>query len=842
MTRHASTLLTAAFLGLAAHAAEVTTPDQSACKPGGYTLIRFSGGVEIRPKADPSFAVGLDSQNFQGNAFDSALRSAMAAWSAVSGSAWRYNFSGYTNLPPDSADGRMTDVLGGRSFPAGVLATTLVSAMGNGQLVDSDTYFNAAANFGAGGVDFESVALHEMGHGLGLDHNDGCNPTPTVMQSSIAPGVQMRTLQAPEIAGVRALYPGSGGTGSGGGGGGGAGGGVTVSATPAALNFTGTAGGPPPSSQAINLTGAAGTAWSAAATAAWIQIAPVSGTIPSVLNVTALPAGLAPGSYAGRVTILWAGAVQEIPVTLSLAQPDNLVLSVAGMSFSAVAGGTTPAPQSLGLSGAFGLPWNASVTAGASWLRISPASGTLPASALVSVVTTGLAPQVYSGRIGVTAGSFTRELTVQLTVTALPSLDATPAQLAFAASAGSSVPACSTLRVAAGDASGDFTASAGAGWLTITPASGRLPATLSVCASAAGLGGGEYNSAVSLSSPAASGPVTVPVRFVVSDAVLVRDGGVRNAASFAAGQPVAAGEIVTLFGDNLAPAALSAAAFPLPTDLGGARVLMGGVPARLLYVSPHQINLVAPSALADAAGASTTVVVYNGLQASPSVRISVARQAPGVFTVLGNGGGAGAVTHADGSLVTRANPLGGGETISVYLTGLGPLSPPVPDGAAAPADPLSRSTSTVRLLVDGDEANVLYAGASPGFAGLHVVVATLPQTLRHRYPELIVDVQGALSNRVTAGGPSLFDVSPAQVAAGSETLLTLRGVNLPASAALRIGGELIRGALADGDLQTLRVAIPSRLLSRPGAIPIDVIDADAPAEPASNPLTLTIQP
>jgi uncharacterized protein (TIGR03437 family) len=257
-------------------------------------------------------------------------------------------------------------------------------------------------------------------------------------------------------------------------------------------------------------------------------------------------------------------------------------------------------------------------------------------------------------------------------------------------------------------------------------------------------------------------------------------------------------------------------------------------------VSPQQINLVTPAALSDLAGSTTTLVVYNGRQTAPAVRVGVARQAPGVFTVLGNGAGAGAVTHTDGSLVTRSSPLTPGETVSVYLTGLGPLSPAFADGLPAPSDPLSRATGPVRLVVDGQDAEVLYAGAAPGFSGLQLVVATLPASLSRRFPELNVEVAGASSNRFSAGGPGLYGLSPSEVPAGAEVAVTLRGMNLAGSSGIRIGNIVVRGTLTEGSPQSLRVTLPARLLATAGVVVVDVVDADNLAEPPSNYLLLTI--
>src|SRR5262249_51282091 len=119
-------------------AAEGDSPVRaSACRPGGFALIDF-GNLVARAKADSNFNVILDPAAYQGNGFDESLRSAMSTWSAVSGSNWRYNFTGYNSAVSD-VDGKMSVVKGGGfSFPPGVLAATLTTALTNGQIVDAD--------------------------------------------------------------------------------------------------------------------------------------------------------------------------------------------------------------------------------------------------------------------------------------------------------------------------------------------------------------------------------------------------------------------------------------------------------------------------------------------------------------------------------------------------------------------------------------------------------------------------------------------------------------------------------------------------------------------------------
>jgi uncharacterized protein (TIGR03437 family) len=71
----------------------------------------------------------------------------------------------------------------------------------------------------------------------------------------------------------------------------------------------------------------------------------------------------------------------------------------------------------------------------------------------------------------------------------------------------------------------------------------------------------------------------------------------------------------------------------------------------------------------------------------------VAKTAPGVFSLNQTGSGPGAITHANFQVVSPSNPAKRGETILIYLTGLGAVSPTIADGApGAKAEPFNRTT------------------------------------------------------------------------------------------------------------------------------------------------------
>ncbi|MBI2815949.1 MAG: hypothetical protein HYX72_03320 [Acidobacteria bacterium] len=206
--------------------------------------------------------------------------------------------------------------------------------------------------------------------------------------------------------------------------------------------------------------------------------------------------------------------------------------------------------------------------------------------------------------------------------------------------------------------------------------------------------------------------------------VFVSPIGVVNAASFApAGNPLAPGELFSIFGSGLAPQAADATAFPLPLSLAGVQVLVNNNAAPLRAVSNTQVSAVMPSS---AAGAKATVAVVNNGRQSNTVDVPLARTAPGIFTVGSSGSGAGAILHADYSLVSTAAPARLGETVLIYVTGLGTTSPPVGDGLPAPTSPLSLVTSEVTVLMGSRTATVVFKGLAPGFAALYQLNVTVP--------------------------------------------------------------------------------------------------------------------
>ena len=113
-----------------------------------------------------------------------------------------------------------------------------------------------------------------------------------------------------------------------------------------------------------------------------------------------------------------------------------------------------------------------------------------------------------------------------------------------------------------------------------------------------------------------------------------------------------------------------------------------------------------------------------------------------MYTLDQSGSGSGAILHADFSLVNAANPAAAGETVLVYLTGMGTVTPNVADGTAGTVTTLYKSNADVGVLVAGKTATVGFNGLAPGFPGLYQLNVTLPPTLGFSGPLPLVILTG----------------------------------------------------------------------------------------------------
>jgi uncharacterized protein (TIGR03437 family) len=166
-------------------------------------------------------------------------------------------------------------------------------------------------------------------------------------------------------------------------------------------------------------------------------------------------------------------------------------------------------------------------------------------------------------------------------------------------------------------------------------------------------------------------------------------------------------------------------------------IYLAGSPVSLYYVSPRQINFLIPEDLRP--GEMDLFVACDGI-AGPRARITLHDAAPGLFQ---SEPGVVSATHADGSLVTKGHPARRGETVAVYGTGFGPITPDVAISVPAPVTNLAAFHVLVAgLAVPG--ASVLYAGAVPYMPGLYQATFKLPKSVAPN-PEIRVAAGNQIS-------------------------------------------------------------------------------------------------
>ncbi len=198
-------------------------------------------------------------------------------------------------------------------------------------------------------------------------------------------------------------------------------------------------------------------------------------------------------------------------------------------------------------------------------------------------------------------------------------------------------------------------------------------------------------------------------------------------ASLAGGAPapVAPGEILAIFGQLIGPVnsvgAQLDSAGQVARLLSDVQVFFDGIPGPIFLAGYFQVNAQVPY---EVAGRKTTVVqlVYRGVP-SPKIQLPVVDAAPGIFTHLGTNDAA--ALDQDATPNGVSNPASRGDILSLFATGCGVTVPGSATGALAQAL-LAACALSVTVSIAGRAAEILYAGAAPGFAGVMQINARIP--------------------------------------------------------------------------------------------------------------------
>jgi len=221
---------------------------------------------------------------------------------------------------------------------------------------------------------------------------------------------------------------------------------------------------------------------------------------------------------------------------------------------------------------------------------------------------------------------------------------------------------------------------------------------------------------------------------------------------------LAPGQLLSLFGEDLAPVLPFLPASGVSASTNDFGVFFNGIPAPILYSSGQQINTQIPFELAGQASVRVQVVNKQlPLKLAETYTLAVAERQPAIFlstaawtspfpgyTQCGGTvaiGPAALAVNADGTLNDCANPAVSGSTVTLFANGLGQLTPALATGtvAAAPAvmlapgvtlldpnlSPLITETSTLPGALNGVEQIQFKAPAPLASSTAYPVTPTL---------------------------------------------------------------------------------------------------------------------
>jgi uncharacterized protein (TIGR03437 family) len=351
----------------------------------------------------------------------------------------------------------------------------------------------------------------------------------------------------------------------------------------------------------------------------------------------------------------------------------------------------------------------------------------------------GMGEGTYNGAVEITGSAFPGDLKtvpVTLRVTSAPIAAVLPPRLDFRVARGAIKPQGAILITNRGQGTLAIsgvrpTTASGGDWLA---AKVEGTSVVTVSADPANLAPGRYEGAVEIASNAANAPLRVPVRLQVVEQgpPLAVFGGVANN-TFAPGDPIAQGGIASIYGEQFRFGDPVQGTIPLAEELGGVKVFVNGVAARLFYVSYGQINFQMPFEIPP--GRARVTVMRDG-QAGNVVTAEVAERAPLLlrlgladYGILVNQDGTFPIPPTPGIPSRPAKP---GDALVAYAIGFGQTDPAVATGAASPAaEPLARIVPAPTVffgagLTGGVAVTPFYAGLTPNFVGLFQINVIVP--------------------------------------------------------------------------------------------------------------------
>ncbi len=518
----------------------------------------------------------------------------------------------------------------------------------------------------------------------------------------------------------------------------------------------------------------------------WLSATADRNRTPATLTLKFDPSKLGIGTYTGQVSVQRQGsATKGIDVRLVVAPELRLSSSKSALSFSYKQGETDPVAQAISIDATEQAPFKLRVSASAPWLVTDLTEGSTPGPIQVRVKPAGLGLGQYQGTIQVESGEASNSpITIPVTLDVrlydpwqlswdkfadeissyfrrgasnaewstafdgkpvfwegtLSRVDTNTGRTTYQIA----MPSKQVALPAGGTAPMDSviltpSAANAARWLN-TPAQARLIFRTNLVSTAS----------TAAASVVAATPPTI--RIATQDAELIYEyrvptltnGGVVNGASLQTG--ITAGSWIAISGRNLSPVTRTWTAADivgnrLPKVLDTVRVQVNGKDAAIYYISPTQVNAIAPAELNSG---SASVTLTNAVGTALPVQTPVQEFAPAFFAFDYAGQRYVVAVHADGTLVLPGAPARPGEIIVIYGTGFGPTDPALPADEVFVGAAVLASSASPTVRVAGTPARVHFAGLVS--AGLYQLNVEVPDVAAGNEP-VSVEMNGNRSSQ-----------------------------------------------------------------------------------------------
>jgi hypothetical protein len=257
-----------------------------------------------------------------------------------------------------------------------------------------------------------------------------------------------------------------------------------------------------------NKTAVGSVVWTFSIGVPWLSPLSNSGTVTTGTNTVTLNvnrSGLSYGNYNTVLTITSNGGNKDIPISMTVQNPNAPQLTVSPLQINFTQDQTSSS-FTISNTGTGLLNWAASTAQ--SWISFNPTNDSTRTEIdiiSVNVNRSGLSPNTYNGTITINSNGGSQSIQVQMVVVATPTLSLSTTHLDF----DSTQTQKSFVISNQGSGTLNWNVAGNQNWMTVNPQSGTNQGTVNVTISRSGLSNGSYSGIVTIVSDGGNGSVNV---------------------------------------------------------------------------------------------------------------------------------------------------------------------------------------------------------------------------------------------------------------------------------------------------------------------------------------------